>query len=437
MEGNKYYMNSIDLDIILKKMRRNFSENDKQKIIKILNSQSVSHEITNSDFEYENKITILRIYLEHKKKIINGISKIDQENQFTKLFQNKYNLDTESEITNEIEKNEYDFNKEINSEIQKGIEEKLEMDNIVIPSEIIDNENEEENNENEEENNENEEKYKEESLEIFHKLLDIKTNILKMKIQIIDSIRYENTEIYNTICNYENDYQDKKKILQEYRENLDIENEEERLIQDQYYQEKKNEIIDPLINKYVENKKNIEDCIKDTQEFYNEYFDNTKSFNGMVYPEINKKENSENSQYKNNLYTSNQENRYSIENYKYPIYNRRYSSENYKYPIYNSRYSSENYKYPIYNSRYLTEDYRSKSYKQDYDKDNDEDYDEENNPSEIDKQIEDIKDNKSNLKKVFERLRIGAKDYDSNETEYFNKLDSDTQKNINEIEKKN
>ena len=77
MEGNKYYMNSIDLDIILKKMQIHFSENDKQKIIKILNSQSVSNEITTSDFEYENKITILKIYLEYKKKIINEISKID------------------------------------------------------------------------------------------------------------------------------------------------------------------------------------------------------------------------------------------------------------------------------------------------------------------------------------------------------------------------
>merc|ERR1711907_399176 len=286
MEGNKYYMNSIDLDIILKKMRINFSENDKKKIIKILNSQSVSNEITSSDFEYENKITILRIYLEHKKKIINELSKIDQENYFTKLFQNKkevieknkYDVNKESDIKNKIKKNEYDFNKEINSEIQKGIEEKLEMDNIVIPSEIIDN------NDNEEENNGNEEKYKEKSLEIFNKLLDIKTNILKMKIQIIDSIRYENTEIYNTICNYENDYQDKKKILQEYRENLDIETEEERAIQDKYYQEKKNEIIDPLISKYVENKKNIENYIKDTQEFYNEYFDNKKVFNDISYP---------------------------------------------------------------------------------------------------------------------------------------------------------
>ena len=50
----------------------------------------------------------------------------------------------------------------INSEIQKGIEEKLEMENIVISSEIIDN------NDNEEENNSNGEKYKEKSLEIFN-----------------------------------------------------------------------------------------------------------------------------------------------------------------------------------------------------------------------------------------------------------------------------
>ena len=419
-------MNSIDLDIILKKMRINFSENDKQKIIKILNSQSVSNEITNSGFEYENKITILRIYLEYKKKIINGISKIDPENQFTTLFQNKNkeietnkcDLNTELDITNRIGKNEYDFNKEINSEIQKGIQEKLEMDNIVISEEIID-------------NNDNEEKYKEKSLEILHNFLDIKTNILKMKIQIIDSIRNENTEIYNKICNYENDYQDKKKILQEYRENLDIETQEKRSSQDKYYQERKNEIIDQLINKYVENKKDIEHYIKDTQDFYNEYFDNTKVFNCMVYPEINTKENSENSKYKNN-----KKNRYSNENYKYPIYDNKYSIENYKYPIYNRRYPSENYKYPIYNSRYLTEDYRNKLYKQDYNEDYDkQDYNEDYD-KQIDKDTEDIKDNKSNLKKAFETLRIGGKDYDSNETEYFNKLDSDTQKNINEIEKK-
>ena len=61
MEGNKYYINSINLDKILKRMDIFLSQENKGKIIKIINSKSVSQEITKSDFDYNTKILILRI----------------------------------------------------------------------------------------------------------------------------------------------------------------------------------------------------------------------------------------------------------------------------------------------------------------------------------------------------------------------------------------
>merc|ERR1711991_585016 len=88
MEGNKYYISSNDLDIILNKLQVDFSKKDKEKIIKIINSQSISQEIGKSDFDYNKKITILKVYLEYKKQIINEITPKIREIDYDKDIQN-------------------------------------------------------------------------------------------------------------------------------------------------------------------------------------------------------------------------------------------------------------------------------------------------------------------------------------------------------------
>merc|ERR1711934_964706 len=108
MEGNKYYISSNDLDIILKKMDVIFSNDNKKKIIEIINSNSISQEIGKSDFDYNDKIIILKIYLEYKKKIIKEITpriiEIDYIREIQKSNSNYKNNDIE--IKDDIQKSD-------------------------------------------------------------------------------------------------------------------------------------------------------------------------------------------------------------------------------------------------------------------------------------------------------------------------------------------
>merc|ERR1712070_204317 len=100
MEGNKYYISSNDLDIILNKLQVDFSKEDKEKIIKIINSKSISQEIGKSDFDYNEKIIILKVYLEYKKQIINEITPTIREIDYDKDIKN---IREENEFENKIE----------------------------------------------------------------------------------------------------------------------------------------------------------------------------------------------------------------------------------------------------------------------------------------------------------------------------------------------
>ena len=222
MEGNKYYINSINLDKILKRMDIFLSQENKGKIIKIINSKSVSQEITKSDFDYNTKILILRIFIEHKKNLINEITPII--------------YDKEPENKNDCYEN--DINNEIDLEIEKGIQEKLEENEDILidcngnnlsdcNGNNLSDYNEKnlsdynENNLSDYNGNNSSDYNEKNSLDMFNKLIEIKTNIFKMKNKIIESLKYENTQIYNEICDYEDEYYDKKKFIQEYRYILD------------------------------------------------------------------------------------------------------------------------------------------------------------------------------------------------------------------------
>merc|ERR1711871_851343 len=262
MEGNKYYISSNDLDIILNKLQVDFSKEDKEKIIKIINSQSISQEIGKSDFDYNKKITILKVYLEYKKQIINEITpkirEIDYDKDIQNIkeenkFENKIEIENDNkksikiEIKNKeseegIEEFEHKVKKEIDEEIQKGIEDKFENDKNEIDYTLQKKDTEKE------------------ELDLINKVIDIKTNILKMRISVINSLRYENTKLYNEICDSENDYNTKQKLIQEYRDSIDFEKQQDKFIK-------------PLIDMYLYNHDYIQNYIQETLIFYDNNFE--------------------------------------------------------------------------------------------------------------------------------------------------------------------
>merc|ERR1711871_468839 len=383
MEGNKYYISSNDLDIILNKLQVDFSKEDKEKIIKIINSQSISQEIGKSDFDYNKKITILKVYLEYKKQIINEITpkirEIDYDKDIQNIkeenkFENKIEIENDNkksikiEIKNKeseegIEEFEHKVKKEIDEEIQKGIEDKFENDKNEIDYTLQKKDTEKE------------------ELDLINKVIDIKTNILKMRISVINSLRYENTKLYNEICDSENDYNTKQKLIQEYRDSIDFEKQQDRDILDNYYNETQDKFIKPLIDKYLYNHDYIQNYIQETLIFYDNNFE-TKYDKTLIKDDYDYK---------------------SKYDYKYtPNYN------------YGNDYKTK------YDYKYITNDnnadYKSK-YDYKYKKYNLDDKDEsENEELNIDKKnIQNFKFDRKNLKKAFEHLKNNSKDYDTNE----------------------
>ena len=147
-ENNDYYIDHENLDFILKKINFIFNIQEKETIIKIINSTSINNGLETSGFPNQKKIIVLRIYLEWKNYILQ--KKFDTNN----LKKEIYSISNMSDKSNK---------KYIESDIPKKKIQDNEKQNQ------IENHN--------------------------HQILN-NLQILKIRLEIIEILKYDNQNLY-------------------------------------------------------------------------------------------------------------------------------------------------------------------------------------------------------------------------------------------------
>merc|ERR1711988_112661 len=106
-ENNDYYINHENLDFILKKINFIFNIQEKETIIKIINSTSINNGLETSGFPNQKKIIVLRIYLEWKNYILQ--KKFDTNNLKKEIYSisNMSNKLNKKYIESDIPKKKY------------------------------------------------------------------------------------------------------------------------------------------------------------------------------------------------------------------------------------------------------------------------------------------------------------------------------------------